>query len=156
MVLRIGNDSVVFVLDDTINGGFDCDTIRDMAESYLQGREIHGEEVLEIRTFHRGGKQMVFATYVPDRTCKELYCFADALALLDAYESDNRSLKGELLCYRDTYYAALFEKTSHSLSEYANVVENAKNYYLFLLEHGTMVSRDFVFPKNAGRNWGHG
>ena len=156
MVLRIGNDSVVFIVDETITGVMDCAAIRGMAESYLHDRERHGDEVLEIRTFYRGGKQMVFATYVPDRTCKELYSFADTFALLDAFESDNRSLKGELLCYRDTYYAALFEKTSHSLSEYANVVENAKNYYLFLSEHGTMVSRDFVFPKNAGRNWGHG
>ena len=150
MVWKIGNDSVVFVLEDifpsAVSGEKFCEWIRAKVYDIMREQGIRIFDTLEIKTFLNGEKYMVFASCIQKQVCNELYRFLSVDALLDAFQSGNCDEPGTLFYYEGTYYAALYEPND-LLADYAEPILNAKNYCTFLWEHGKIISQDRLFAQ---------
>ncbi len=144
MVLKIAENSVIFYLDE-LNYTYTSSEIRSEATRILSEQGIIADGILEIKSFLYCQKRIVFATYIKQSECCEIYCFESELDLIDAYTSNNRNIKGHLIKYNGRYYAALFEPCQHTLSEFADRISNGNYLYTFLSEHGIIMSDINIF-----------
>ena len=147
MIVKVNQDTVVIMIQ---KGNDQTETtnslnIREEVENAMKEEGITGEGCLEINVYQNETKILVFAVYIRQSCCKELYCFESSSDLVAAYESKNRGLKGSLLRYDGKYYAAVFETEENTLCEYAKLVPNGRNYYYFLMEHGIILSKYYLF-----------
>ncbi len=144
MILRISDNAIVFSIDD-LNSDCDSKEIRERAILLLAQQGICADGDLEVQSFIYGQHTIVFATYIRQRDCCEIYRFNSIADLLDAYTSHNRIIKGCLIEYEGQYYAAVFEQCNHTLYEYADKLTNGNCLYTFLAEHGIIKSENSVF-----------
>ena len=155
MVWKIGNDSVVFVLEDifpfAVSGEKICEWIRSKAYDVMREEGIGIYDTLEIKTFLHGRKYMVFVSCIQEQVYNELYRFLSVDDLLDAFQSGNCDESGTLFYYEGTYYAALYEP-NELFADYAEPIFNAKNYCTFLREHGKIISQDRLFVQIQERS----
>jgi len=149
MILKVGNRTLLFIIEETKN---DSVTERDLLyciqEKSKQLFNNYGVRFssVEITVFTCSTEKLVFVSAISVKHCLQMFLFSSSEELISAYLMLDQTFEGELIYYSGQYYAALFQSDDiNLLLEYAQPVSNAENYYTFLLEHGKLISKEYLF-----------